>query len=201
MTLQDFIEKYDFQGSIVLLEGKRDVRPDDEEKLRNIGKILASRTNHIVFRSGNADGSDGLFAEGVIAADRSRLEVIVPYTKHRTRTNHAYKTYSLEDVNLLNEPEVVYQSKKNKKTEGLIGKYVSGARDRFSIKAAYIIRDTIKAIGTKDIKPATFGIFYDDLSNPRQGGTGHTMKTCELNGIAIVDQRTWMRWIDDTGGV
>lgn len=59
MTLQDFIEKYDFQGSIVLLEGKRDVRPDDEEKLRNIGKILASRTNHIVFRSGNADGSDG----------------------------------------------------------------------------------------------------------------------------------------------
>ena len=57
--------------------------------------------------------------------------------------------------------------------------------DRFAIKAAYILRDTIKAIGSNEIAAATVGIFYDDLSNPRCGGTGHTMKICEQNAILL----------------
>lgn len=93
------------------------------------------------------------------------------------------------------EPEVVYQSKGNKKIEKLVDQYIAGARDRFSIKAAYIIRDTIKAIGTDDIAPTTFGIYYDDLTNPRQGGTGHTMNVCEQNNIPIIDQNTWFDWL------
>ena len=92
---------------------------------------------------------------------------------------------------------MVYHSKSNKKTEKLIDKYVAGARDWYSIKAAYIIRDTIKALGTDEIKPATFGIFYDDLEDPMTGGTGHTMDVCKKNGIEVVDQRVWFGWLEE----
>ncbi|MDA8693289.1 hypothetical protein N9L92_04435 [Saprospiraceae bacterium] len=41
----------------------------------------------------------------------------------------------------------------------LIDKYLDGRRNRFTTKASYIIRDTIKAIGTKDIPP-TLSVFF-----------------------------------------
>ncbi len=63
------------------------------------------------------------------------------------------------------------------------------------MNAAYILGDTIKAIGSKEIAPATFGIFYDDLDDPKTGGTGHTMKICEQNGIEVIDQRIWFKWL------
>ncbi len=40
------------------------------------------------------------------------------------------------------------------------------------MNAAYILGDTLKAIGSNEIAPATFGIFYDDLSDLNTGGTG-----------------------------
>jgi hypothetical protein len=196
MTLKDFLYQFDKENSIVLLEGKRNVLEADKEKLKAVGRLLATKTKYMIFRSGNAEGSDQFFSEGVAEIDKSRLQVITPYTGHRQKTNQAFETISLDEINVADEPEVVYQSKSNKKTEKLIDQYISGARDRFSIKAAYIIRDTIKAIGTDDIKPATFGIFYDDLDKPKEGGTGHTMKVCEQNNIPIIDQKIWFKWLD-----
>jgi hypothetical protein len=195
MTINDFISKYDFPGSIVLLEGKRDVIDADQKSLTELGMKLASSTEFMLFRSGNAAGADHFFSEGVFQTAPDRLKVITPYTSHRNRGNAEYNSLPLDDVNLMQEPEVVYQSKYNKKTANLIDKYVAGARDRFSIKAAYIIRDTVKAIGTKDIPPANFGIFYDDLSNPMQGGTGHTMDVCQKNGIPVINQSIWLDWL------
>jgi len=197
MTIQEFISQFDKDNSIVLLEGKRNVLEEDKENLVALGKMLASKTSKMIFRSGNAAGSDQLFSDGVTSIDPKRLQVISPYADHRKKTNRAYETISLDEVNVAAEPNVVFQSKGNKKTEKLIDKYVSGARDRFSIKAAYIIRDTIKAVGTEDIKPATFGIFYDDLEKPKDGGTGHTMKVCEQNNIPIIDQNVWFNWLKE----
>lgn len=197
MTLNEFIEQFDRPNSIVLLEGKRNVLEADKEKLIALGRLLASKTKRILFRSGNADGSDQLFSDGVTSVDNKRLQVITPYSGHRKKTNKAFDTISLEDINIAAEPEVVYQSKSNKKTEKLIDKFVSGDKNRFTIKAAYIIRDTIKAIGTDEIKPATFGIFYDDLDKPKSGGTGHTMNVCEQNNIRIIDQKTWFKWLTE----
>jgi hypothetical protein len=57
-----------------------------------------------------------------------RLQVITPYDNHRQKTNNAYETISLDQIDLTNEPEVVYQSKSNKKTKSLIDKYVGGTR-------------------------------------------------------------------------
>lgn len=197
MTLKEFIKHFDKDNCIVLLEGKRNVLEADKEKLTAFGRLLAARTVRMTFRSGNAEGSDQLFSDGVTAVDNKRLQVITPYSGHRQKTNQAYETISLDNINIAAEPEVVYQSKTNKKTEKLIAQFVSGDKNRFTIKAAYIIRDTIKAIGTEGIKPATFGIFYDNLENPKTGGTGHTMKICEQNGIPIIDQKIWFKWLTE----
>jgi hypothetical protein len=195
MTLKEFINKFDIDNSIVLLEGKRNVLNADKEKLKALGRLLATRTTRMTFRSGNAEGSDQLFSEGVTEADNKRLQVIIPYSGHRQKTNKAYDTISLDEIKIAAEPELVYQSKSNKKMEKLIDQFVSGDKNRFTIKAAYIIRDTIKAIGTDEIKPASFGIFYDDLDNPMAGGTGHTMKICEQNNIPLIDQKIWFKWL------
>ncbi|NUM63363.1 MAG: hypothetical protein HUU44_14700 [Ignavibacteriaceae bacterium] len=184
-------------NSIVLLEGKRNVLETDKERLIALGNLLASKTKSMIFRSGNAEGSDQLFSDGVTAVDYKRLQVITPYSGHREKTNQAYETISLDEISIAAEPEVVYQSKSNKKTEKLIDQFVSGNKNRYTIKAAYIIRDTIKAIGTDRIKPATFGIFYDDLDKPKEGGTGHTMKVCEQNNIPIIDQKIWFKWLTE----
>jgi hypothetical protein len=197
MTLKEFIQMFDKDNSIVLLEGKRNVKVADKEKLTALGRLLASRTTKMIFRSGNAEGSDQLFSDGVTEVDYKRLQVITPYSGHRQKNNHAYDTISLDDVNIAAEPEVVYHSKSNKKTEKLIDQFVSGNKNRYTIKAAYIIRDTIKAIGTDEIKPATFGIFYDDLDNPMSGGTGHTMNVCKQNNIPLIDQKVWFKWLTE----
>lgn len=197
MTLKEFIKQFDKPNSIVLLEGKRNVLEADKEKLVSLGMLLASWSKSMIFRSGNAEGSDQLFSDGVTTVDNKRLQVITPYSGHRQKTNQAYETISLDDINIATEQEVVYQSKSNKKTEKLIDLFVSGDKNRYTVKAAYIIRDTIKAIGTDEIKPATFGIFYDDLDNSMTGGTGHTMNVCKQNNIPFIDQKIWFNWLTE----
>jgi len=197
MTLNDFISNFDTENAIVLLEGKRSVLIKDQHKLFSLGKLLATRTSKMIFRSGNAEGSDQFFSDGVAAIDNKRLQVIVPYSGHRQKTNKAYNTISLDDIKIASDREVVMQSKNNKKTEKLIDKFVSGDKNKFTIKAAYIIRDTIKAIGMNEILPASFGIFYDDLENPMTGGTGHTMNVCIQNNIPLIDQKVWFNWLHE----
>src|SRR5690606_31339188 len=139
MTLDEFIAQFDKENTIVLLEGKRNVKEEDQEKLTALGKLLASKTKKMIFRSGNASGSDQFFPEGAAAVDHKRLEIIDCYTGYRQKTAKAYDTISLEDVNIAAEPEGIYHSKGNKKPERLIDKCVAGNRDRFTIKAAYSI--------------------------------------------------------------
>ena len=197
LTLQKFISQYDVPGAVVLLEGKRKVLDEDKEGLYALGKLLASKTTHMIFRSGNAPGSDALFSEGVVSVAPKRLQVITPYRNHREKTNLAYDSISLDDIDLVEEDEIIYQSKSNKKTSHLIDKYADGERNRFTSKAAYIIRDTVKALGTANIPPATFGIFYDDLKNPISGGTGHTITICIRNKIPVADQTIWFGWLEE----
>lgn len=195
MTLTAFLNKYDNPGAIVLLEGKRNVAEEDKANLTLLGKLLAEKSTHILFRSGNASGADLYFSQGVAQIDSNRLQIITPYSNHRQKQSQTYNSVSMDDINMVEEPEVLYQSKSNKKMDKLVDQYVAGKKDRFSIKAAYIIRDTVKVIGTKDIPPATFGIFYDDLSDPGKGGTGHTMNVCRMNEVPLIDQKTWLDWL------
>lgn len=195
MTLEEFIEQYDAPGAIVLLEGKRKVLKADQPKLEELGRMLVERTSLVRFRSGNAAGADEYFSKGVAEVNPNRLEVITPYAGHRQGPSLAGYTIPLDKIDLVNEPEVIYQTANNRRNEQLVDRYVEGNRDRNTIKAAYLIRDTVKVIGTREIPPATFGIFYDDLDKPEQGGTGHTMKVCRNNNVPLIDQRVWFHWL------
>ncbi len=197
MTITDFIQKYDKEGNIVLLEGKRNVKEEDKEKLVQLGRTLAGASQYMKFRSGNATGSDELFSRGVAMVDHSRLQVITPYANHRQKKNLAYETISMDDINIADENAVIISAKKNKKTKNLIDKYVEGDRGRFAIKAAYIIRDTVKVLGTSEIPPIVFGLFYDDLQDPMSGGTGHTMNVCIEHDTPILDQNGWFDWLEN----
>ena len=106
MTLGEFIEQFDNPGSIVLLEGKRAVLPEDESKLIALGNLLASATCHMLFRSGNAAGADYLFCSGVANVDPNRLQLISPYKGHRKKYSPGGKTISLDEVNLVAEPRI-----------------------------------------------------------------------------------------------
>jgi hypothetical protein len=184
------------QQSIILLEGKRLVKTDDQSKLIQIGKLLATHLPNATFRSGNADGSDYYFSKGVSEVNPNQLEVMTPYTHHRNKYNLAGTIHSLDDVNLVNEPEVVYYSKNHKPTQSLVDKYLDGKKDQYAIKAAYILRDTIKVLGTNaGIPPITVALFYEDLENPMQGGTGHTQRVCQENNITFINQSTYFEWL------
>ena len=195
MTFEEFLSKYDHPGSVILLEGKREVKETDKQKLVGLGRLLAEKSTKMIFRSGNASGADEYFSEGVASVDKRRLQVITPYTGHRSKSNISGETVSLDDIDLVEEPDVVALSLRNKKTEKLVKKYVSGTKNRLTQKAAYILRDTVKVTGVKNITAASAGVFYDDLANPSSGGTGHTMDVCRHNNIPVLDQTIWFKWL------
>ncbi len=196
LTFSDFLSTYDQPGSIILLEGKRKVLPGDERFLLALGEKLCREMKFARFRSGNAPGSDELFARGISKIDPARMEVIIPYTGHRSKSNQGYQQHALDQINLLEEPEVTYQTKFNKKNTRFIDDFVGGENNHITIKAAYLLRDTIKVTGTRSgIPKATFAIFYDDLENPLQGGTGHTIRVCKNNEVPFIDQTVWKLWV------
>ncbi len=196
MFFEDFISRFDYPGSIVLLEGKRNVLPEDTDSLELLGKKLTSESKYILFRSGNAKGADELFSKGVDSIDKKRLEIIGPYTNHRKGNRYGEQFYSLEDLNLVEDDQVVIQTKSNKKYQKLIEEYVAGNKNKLSSKGAYLLRDTVKVLGSGNvILPCTFGIFYDDLNEPKSGGTGHTMQICKTNHIEIINQEVWKKWL------
>lgn len=61
MTLTEFINTFDAENTIILLEGKREVKDNDKDKLISLGEVLAKLTKKCLFRSGNAKGADAFF--------------------------------------------------------------------------------------------------------------------------------------------
>lgn len=199
ITLEKFIRLFDKEGMVILLEGKRKVIESDKNRLVEIARLLSANTRHCVFRSGNADGADKYFKEGVMAVDPKRFQAIVPFNDHMKSVKEEpglYDRISLEDVNLVKEPSVLYESKRNKKQKGLVESFEKGIDPKIAIKGSYIVRDTLKLTGapSQGILPAAFGIFYDDLREPKSGGIGHTMMVCDNQLVPYVDQRVWGKW-------
>lgn len=195
MNFNEFITKYDFKGSVLLLEGKREVNQIDISKLVEFGRKLAKNSKYLIARSGNADGADYYFSQGFSEIAKERLEVIVPSKGHRKKQNVAGTTYNLDEFKFLKEDNVIYETNKNTKNKSLIDMYVDGVKNRMSAKAPYLIRDTMKVVGHNEINKCNFAIFYDDLANPEQGGTGHTILVCQNNDIPYINQSVWFNWL------
>jgi len=198
MNFQTFLDTYDFPGSVILLEGKRVVLAVDQEKLIQLGQVLVKYTRYIRFRSGNAAGADELFCQKIVEEQAERVKMITPYSTHRKK-NYASESitkYSIDEVDFAKDPGLIYGSKLGNNNDKLIDSYAAGTRNRNTIKAAYLIRDTAKVLGASEFKKANFAIFYDDLKKPKSGGTGHTMKVCDENGLSYINQTIWFDWLN-----
>lgn len=195
MTLDQFIAQYDYEGSVILLEGKRNVPKDAQAQLISLGYLLAQNMKYATFRSGNANGADLYFSQGVASVNKQKLEVVIPFDGHRNKSNIAGNTLSLDQIDLAAYPDIIKLSALNKKTKDLLKRYVAGERNRFTDKVAFIIRDTIKVMGVMAHPAISFAVFYDDLLSPKTGGTGHTMDVCVQCKVPYIDQSVWKNWL------
>ncbi len=83
---------------VILLEGTRIVPSSAEAALTALGRFLARQFPHARFRSGNAEGSDTLFARGVEAVDPARMELIIPTAGHRRKTGHTIRVCAQQGI-------------------------------------------------------------------------------------------------------
>lgn len=198
MNFQTFKDQLPITANHIFLGGKRKVLEQDKAKLAQLGVLLATELDYIIFRSGNAEGSDALFAEGICSVDPTRFESILPYENHRKKNLNPYsQSYSMDQVNLAADDDLVYYTKSNKANVNLVNRYIDGHKDRNGMKAAYLFRDTMAIIGSKSIplEPVSFAFFYIDPNDPLGGGTGHTIQVCQENNIPYLTQEIWMSWV------
>ncbi len=182
---------------IVLLEGTRKVPNENKEKLTEFAKKIATEFPHIIFRSGNASGSDELFAKGIEAVDPIRMQQVLPYKNaNKKRLHKKSPVISLDDLtreeiielaDLSIEATPSYKTLMNCYTDKMLV-------NKFTVKARYLLRDALKVTGIKrlNFEPADLGIFYTSIDKPTVGGTGHTIRMCELRKIPLITQKEWM---------
>src|SRR5262245_8288126 len=92
----------------VLLEGRRKISDSAYDMAKRFGRALAAGFPRAVFRSGNAEGSDQAFSEGVAAVDQSRLKVVAPYATHRRKQRYPDATYdSPKDMPRVREESIL----------------------------------------------------------------------------------------------
>ena len=180
---------------VVLLEGRRKVKPDDKPKLVEFAKNMAKRFPGVIFRTGNADGSDTLFAKGVAEIDPTRIQYVVPYPgmKKGNREDGA-KTLSLDQINKVEEEKVEYLTSQQSKSTASMIEYAKNNPDgRLAAQSKYLLRDTLKVTGSDagDFKPPVVAFFYIDPSDKYAGGTGHTIKVCENLNVLVYTQQDW----------
>ena len=81
------------------------------------------------------------------------------------------------------------------KTSSLMGQL--GKKGPVAAKADYLLRDTMKVVGfSQEFPKATAALFYVDLDSPMDGGTGHTIRVCQKEGIHVFFQSEWKQWIE-----
>ena len=178
---------------VVLLEGTRSLGREAEPRVEAFAAKLAQRFPDVVFRSGNAPGSDQAFARGIAAVDVSRLEVVVPYTRHRLAERpEGVRALSLEDI--ADDTDI---SRLTLVASPIYEKlFASRAINASAAKVRYLLRDTLKITGDEgtDFAPATAGLFWVNPLKPKTGGTAHTMRVCEKMGLPVWTQDKWEDW-------
>ena len=178
---------------VVLLEGTRSLGRESEPFVEAFAAQMATKFPRAIFRSGNAPGSDQAFARGVASVDVSRLEIVVPYTRHRlSERPDGARILSLDDIEsddelgrLTLDASPIYQNL-----------FASRAINASASKVKYLLRDTLKITGDSatDFAPATAGLFWVNPLKPKQGGTAHTMRVCQKMALPVWTQEKWEDW-------
>lgn len=187
---------------VLLVEGTRSVPEADMPQLSQMGALLAKRLPRVTFRTGNAQGSDTAFAEGVASVDPSRIQFVLPTTgMGKARIPVESPRFALADAsaqaqNLLGEYSIKATDTRDtlRMVQAVKGELQNS---RLAAKGRYIMRDALKVVGDADmgLAPATAGMFYVKAGDPMGGGTGHTIRVCMQHGAPVVFQGTWMKWL------
>ena len=181
----DKIRKYN--NDVILLEGTREVLAT--ELLIQTGKKLATLLPNSIFRSGNAPGSDQNFIQGVNEVKSSNIELVLPFSNHRSHQKNSTpnaRIISLEELSADELKEIItIGSNANSKHASLLSLYEPGSKNVLSTKAAFLLRNVIKVIGlpSKNFRKISAGLFH--VNHQKQGGTGFTRNVCRYIGIGI----------------
>lgn len=184
---------------VLLVEGTRALPEADRNTVVAVGRMLAERLPGVVFRSGNAEGSDTAFAEGVAAVDPTRMEYIITHeAMGRKRRVPRCRAVALTELPRVEEgPVGEYTVAASPGTKGLVEAYrTRGRMGPLGARAAYLLRDTLKVVGNEEagLAPAVAGLFYVNEADPFAGGTGHTIRVCLAREIPVVFQSRWRKW-------
>lgn len=189
---------------VILVEGRRSIPEGSARCARRLTAFLARQFPRLRFRSGNATGADQAFAAGIIATDPDRLEIIAPYASHRRRDRHPLVRYdspeSLDPAELADVQALTIAA--TPANRGLMKCYGRGGRT--GAQAACLIRDTMKVVGrpkstSQDhlaLPPPIAALFWIDPAHPNAGGTGHTIRTCQLHDVPVIFQNHWGKWME-----
>src|ERR1700739_689618 len=71
-------------NKVILLEGTRKITAQEFESLSDIGKRIKDIAPNSIFRSGNAPGTDSAFMQQIVLDEKSKVELILPFKKHRS---------------------------------------------------------------------------------------------------------------------
>ncbi len=187
------------QQPVILLEGTRKIVNEEFGKLVLFGEFLAKKFPHVCFRSGNASGSDGAFAQGVRKVVPNRMQIVLPkLDSGKSRLHNSDYVLALEDVTHAEEKQIIYESKRaTPKNKRLFEAYELQQEGMMKQKSLYLLRDTLKVLGSleNNLVPITAGIFFVNQDDPESGGTGHTMRVCRQNNVPVFTQDDWMKWM------
>jgi len=181
---------------VVLIEGKRNIPERYYIKAIRVAEKIATDFPNIIFRTGNADGTDEAFSLGVKNIDPTRLQIITPYKGHKKNKRISGAIYdSPESLSYIAEQQILYQTiKATPQYKSLIENM--NKNPSLTAKANYLIRDTMKVYKYReDFESPVAGIFYVELNDIESGGTGHTIRVCKNLGIPIILQDSWENWV------
>jgi len=182
---------------VILLEGTRKVPDSEINRLHELAAFLASALPSAIFRSGNAQGSDSYFFKALATENPERLEYILPYPGvGKKRIYPGAKVFSLEDLNQEETAAVVERTlAASPDLESLIRLFFDRGRTNVTVKAMYLLRDTMKVLGgtSLSLRPADFGFFFLNPEKPLSGGTGHTVRVCQQMKVPVYTQDEWGR--------
>jgi len=198
MTLDAFVDSLSKQDRpVVLIEGTREPLPAHIPVMTEFARQLARRRPRAIFRSGNAAGSDDAFASGIEAVDATRLQLVTPYVGHRRHARCAQSsTWALPGVSSAALETIAERtSGASPRYRDAVAAYRRGILPRSAlVKLEYLLRDTMKVVGDTSVglAPATVAFFYVHPKRPQAGGTGHTVRVCQLVGVPVFTQADWL---------
>lgn len=186
---------------VILLEGTRQLPAQAHGQLQALTTWLCAEFPRAVFRSGNAEGTDAVFADAVAARDPTRLELVLPHAgMGRKRRPPGARCVALEAMSDTDLERVVAVTREAGRDAGRLGEYYlthrHGPSNAATSKATYLLRDTVKVTGsvTLGLAPAALGLFFVNEEDPTGGGTGHTIRVCEVQGVPVATQAEWGSW-------